>query len=83
MRPIVESGQLTLPRGICLDLATPGYMRTTRGSGGRLVFVKSIQSRGATKLAAAQRGEHDRGDDEDVDERRKHAADDGGGARCS
>jgi len=83
MRPIVESGQLTLPKGICLDLATPGYMRTTRGSGGGLVFVKSIQSRVATKLAFAQPGENDRGDDEDVDERRKHAADGGGGERCS
>ena len=69
MRPIGESGQLTLPRGLCLDLATPGYRRTTRGSGGGLVFVKSIQSRGATKLAFAEPGEDDRGDDEDVDER--------------
>ena len=91
MRPIGESGQLTLPRGLCLDLATPGYRRTTRGSGGGLVFVKSTQSRGATKLAVAEPGEDDRGGDEDVDERgsmppttgaARDVADPDGGARA-
>lgn len=83
MLPILESGQLTLPKVIGLCLATPGYMRTTRGSGGGLVFVNSIQSRGATKLAFAEPGENDRGDDENVNKREEHAADDRGGARCS
>jgi hypothetical protein len=69
MRPILESGQLTLPKIIGLDLAIRRYRRTTRGSGGGLVFVKSTQSRGAAKLAFAEPGEDDRGDDEDVDEK--------------
>ena len=70
---------------LCLQLHESGLAWTGVGRGKESAC--RAEGRGSRRefpeLAFAEPGEDDRGGDEDVDERRKHAADDGGGERCS